>query len=354
MAKTIDALVTDVRMMLRDAIAISTDNDFSDDELKTIIYDVLVDVSDVAPYQVVETALTVVNSKLLDISSIENLLGIDRVEYPIGSSPRDYRNFEQIDNETIELDMDSAFDYTGEADTLTGTVTFTSGSATVTGSGTDFDGELAAGYFIKPSGGTRWYRVYSIASDTSLTLEETVKSGDTGADTVNLTQYRDYVARIYCNKLHSVGTTSSTLNVKEERVVELGSVAKAASQWINRTRELINTAEDRLTDNTTIASMTARITQAIDDLAEARTHINTIAVGGRPQADLIATSAREIQNAMTYLSEASGFLREGQHYLGISGQIRQYQSWCDRQTLEYKTALRGIAKRKVAERYATA
>ena len=354
MAKTIDGLVTDVRLMLRDQLGSNVDNDFTDDELKTFINDILVEVSDVSPYQVVETALTVENSKLLDISSIDDLLGINKIEYPIGNDPRSYRNFELIDNETIEIDMDSAFSETGEAGTLTGTVTFTSGSATVTGSGTDFDGELAAGYFIKPSSKTRWYRVYSIESDTSLTLEETVKSGDAGVDTADSTNYRDYVARLYCNKLHSVGTSSSTLNAKEEKVVILGGVAKAASQWINRTRELINTAEERLTDNTTIASMAARITQAIDDLTSARTYINKINVGGRPQSDYINTAAREIQNAAAYLNETGGYLREGQHYLGISGQIRQYQAWCDRQTLEYKQSLRSIAKRKVAQRYAMA
>jgi len=352
--KTIDGLVSDVRTMLRDQLGADVDNDFTDDELKSILYDVLVEVSDVAPYQVVETALTVENSKLLDISSIEDLLGIDKVEYPVGNDPRKYHNFEKIDNETIELDMNSAFSETGEAGTLTGTVTFASGSATVTGVGTDFDGELAAEYFIKPSAGTRWYRIYSIESDTSLTLEETVKSGDAGADTINKTQYRDYVARLYCNKLHSVGTTSSTLNAKEERVVELGGVAKAASQWINRTRKLINTAEERLTDNTTIASMAARITQAIDDLTSARTYINKINVGGRPEQSYIATSAREIQNAMAYLNETAGYLREGQHYLNVSANMRGYQQWVDRATAEYKIALRSIVKRKVSERYATA
>ena len=349
--KTIDALVTDVRTYLRDSIGVDVTNDFSDDQIKNIIYDVLVEVSDIAPYQVVETALIVEDSKLLDISAIEDLLEIDKVEYPVGNSPRDYRNFERIDNETIELFMNSAFSETGTGSTLTGTVTFTSGSATVTGSGTAFTTELEAEYFIKPSGGTRWYLVYSIESATSLTLEETVKSGDTGADTVSKTQYRDYVARIYCKKVHAVGTTSSTLNAKEERVVIIGSVAKTASLWINKTRELINTAEDRLADNTTIANMAERITQAVDDLTDARTFINKINFGGRPDQSYIATSMREIQNAMTILNESGGFLREGQYYLGISGQIRQYQGWVDRQLLEYKNSLKSIAKRKIAQSY---
>ena len=343
MALTLTQMVAAVKRDLKTT-------DYTDAELEDIIGQVLVEVSDVAPYQVVETALTTANSKLLDISGISSLLGIDKVEYPVGSSPRDYHNVELIDNETIELDMDSAFSKTGAGGTLTGTVTFTSGSPTVTGVGTAFSTELAAGYFICVSDGTRWYRVYSIASDTSLTLEETVKSEDAGADTLDSTKYRDYVARVYCNKLHTLGATS-TLDAKEEHVVLLGSVAKGASLWLNKTKELINSAESRLTDNSTIEQMAARITQAIADLVSARTHINTIAVGGRPQADYVATAARELQSAGAMANETGAFLRESQQYLSMGSQIRQYQAYVDRANLEYRTALKTIVKRKVAQSY---
>ena len=275
MSKTIDALVTDVRLMLRDSIDIATETDFTDDELKTILGDVLVEVSNVSPYMVKEELTTVANTRDIDISAIDDLLEVELVEYPVDQVPPKYRNFSQREN-----------------------------------------GKLTVDYAYNLPGSEGIY--------------------------------------LYCNKLHSVGTTSSTLNVKEERVLILGAVAKAASQWINRTRELINTAEERLADNTTIASMAARITQAIDDLASARTYINKINVGGRPDQSYMATSAHEIQNAMAYLNETAGYLREGQHYLGISGQIRQYQAYVDRATLEYKVALRTIVKRKVSQSYSTA
>ena len=324
---------------------------YNDSQLEDIIEQyVLPEVSDVSPYQAVEVLPVKAKLKTLDISGITNLLEIRKVEYPVTASPRSFRKFEKIDNETIEVDIASPFAETGTQGTLTGTVTFASGSATVTGSGTDFDGELAAGSFIKVSTGTRWYRVYSIESDTSLTLEETVKSADAGADTLNSTIYLDYGARVYCNKLHTLSTTS-TLNAKEERVVELGSVAKAASLWLNRTKELINSAEDRLTDNSTIEQMADRITQAIDDLTSARTHVNTIAVGGRPQADYIAISMREIQNAVAYANETGAFLRESQQYLNMGNQVRAYQAYVDRTTLEYRTALKTIVKRKVSQSY---
>ena len=197
MAKPIDELVTDARVMLRDQIGADVENDFTDDELKTILGDVLVEVSNVSPYMVKEELTTVANTRDIDISAIDDLLEVELVEYPVDQVPPKYRNFSQRENG--KLTVDYAYNLPGSED------------------------------------------IY-----------------------------------LYCNKLHSVGTTSSTLNVKEERVLILGAVAKAASQWINRTRELINTAEERLADNTTIASMAARITQAIDDLASARTYINKI------------------------------------------------------------------------------
>jgi len=52
---------------------------------------------------------------------------------------------------------------------LTGTISFTDGSTTVTGSGTAFSTELASGDFIELTAGS-WWEVLSIASDTSLTL----------------------------------------------------------------------------------------------------------------------------------------------------------------------------------------
>jgi len=54
--------------------------------------------------------------------------------------------------------------------TLTGDVTFTSGSTAVTGVGTLFLTEVAAGDYIRPAGGVEWYRVESVVSDTELTL----------------------------------------------------------------------------------------------------------------------------------------------------------------------------------------
>ena len=52
---------------------------------------------------------------------------------------------------------------------LTGTMTFTNASATVSGSGTNFDPEVKVGDVIISNGGVK-SRVKSITNDTTLTL----------------------------------------------------------------------------------------------------------------------------------------------------------------------------------------
>lgn len=61
---------------------------------------------------------------------------------------------------------------------LQGTLTFTQGSAVVTGTGTAFrpsveqEGQIKKGDYIRATTSTKWYRVLSVSSATSLTLTE--------------------------------------------------------------------------------------------------------------------------------------------------------------------------------------
>lgn len=73
---------------------------------------------------------------------------------------------------------------TSAAPSLTGTCTFTQNSKSISGASTLFNTELVVGDWIKATTSTVWYRIASIASDTSLDLErlfeETTESGVTG------------------------------------------------------------------------------------------------------------------------------------------------------------------------------
>jgi len=75
--------------------------------------------------------------------------------------------------------------------TLTGTLTFTQGSAIVTGSGTSFSTELQSrndlgdllvkGGAIRAQGSSEWYKVKSVESDTQLTLASNFDEPDISA-----------------------------------------------------------------------------------------------------------------------------------------------------------------------------
>lgn len=79
---------------------------------------------------------------------------------------------------------------------------------------------------------------------------------------------------LYCNKLHSLTESASSLDVDLEKVLVDGAVAYAALAWVNQMRkQLVNAISTVDTMNTTLTSMDARITQAIADLTSGRTYI---------------------------------------------------------------------------------
>lgn len=126
------------------------------------------------------------SSKSIDISVLENLIDVISVEYPFGEVPVVKRNFRIIGN-TLILEIPQAVDVNESS--LTGTVTFTEDSFSVSGSGTKFSTEIMSGYYIKKSSGSYWYRVASVVSDTSLILDMPF-SETGGADTINSTKVR--------------------------------------------------------------------------------------------------------------------------------------------------------------------
>lgn len=235
MARYLSAIRATARQVLRDEFVSGTDLEWEDDELDIYIGLVLDEMSEYLPYRFTEVLTTIQYSKVLDISSIENLIEIEKLEYPTGLTPRGYRNFIELDADTIEIDT-TLVPKAGGSGTLTGTVTFTNGSAAVTGSGTLFSTELKVGYHIQKSSGTRWYRVYSITSATALTLAEPCLE-TTGADTVSVTKYCYETVYVYCKKVHTLTESASTLNRQLRRILVLGVTAKAA---INKSRSLVN------------------------------------------------------------------------------------------------------------------
>lgn len=373
--RTLSAVRETVQQVLRDEFQNGITPDFSPDEIDIHIGLCVEEISQHSPNIVREVLTTIADSKELDISSIDNLIAIDRAEYPTGEDPKSYHNVIRIDNETVEIDTDST-PIAGASGTLTGIVTFLSGSTAVTGLATLFTSELEAGYHIRKSTGTRWYRIASITDATHLVLAEVCRAGDTGVDVISVTQYCYETVYLYCDKLHELTESSSTLKAGEEKVLIDGSIAYTALAWIGSIRghireavtlltsseNAINSISDRIqqaiadlvagrpqiddtraaadaaldsisdritqaiTDLTTgrpqiddvkaaadtaIDNMVARITQAIDNLALGQTYINKVNYGGAPENDYANYAARELANANTYLNQARGYLSEG-------------------------------------------
>jgi len=107
MSKKLAAIRTLVRQQLRDEFVAATAYDWTDDELNLIIDDVLGEVSDYSPYQTKETLTTTANSKDIDVSTITDLLRIDKLEYEVDKSPKSFRNFTLWGN-TLTMNVDTA------------------------------------------------------------------------------------------------------------------------------------------------------------------------------------------------------------------------------------------------------
>jgi len=105
MGNPLPAIKAKVHQALRDEFVDGAEQDFQEDELDLHIADCLVEISQRRPYEVKETKTTKA-SRDLDISTIEDLLEVDKVEFPVGSDPPDYRNV-SIFGDTLTIDIDT-------------------------------------------------------------------------------------------------------------------------------------------------------------------------------------------------------------------------------------------------------
>lgn len=104
--KTLSGVIAVIRQKLHDEEVSGKDPTWQKDELLLKIDDVISEISDASPYWVMETLQTSAASRELDISSIEDWLYIDEVEYPVGNYPKSIRNCEIVgDTLTIKTDL---------------------------------------------------------------------------------------------------------------------------------------------------------------------------------------------------------------------------------------------------------
>lgn len=111
--------------------------------------------------------------------------------------------------------MHSSYDLSLFAPNETGTVSVTNGSNTVTGVGTAFDATATPKGIFRLKSGTQTYRVLSVESATSLTLE-TMWAEDTEADAEFEIQRAQYQMPSTCDQVEAI-----TLDTAGRRLVEL-------------------------------------------------------------------------------------------------------------------------------------
>jgi len=213
---------------------------FEDHQIETFIQSAVVDLSRVSPWQRKSALGLTANVKEIDISCLRprmssfGTVGILQVFYPV--SPEEERAFEVWgDYLTLKINYDP--DATEEG-TLTGTVTFTKGSTAVSGSSTDFDGELEAGDFIKKSTDDIWYEIASVTSDTALVLK--YPSYSNGADSVGATCYGSKPVYVKWACPHEVNTLISTLDYDQSQLVIDGGAAYAMMAWGSANAETVS------------------------------------------------------------------------------------------------------------------
>ena len=105
MAKTFSAIRATVRQLLRDEFK-TAGTDFANDELDIHINEVLVEISQHRPYEVKETVESD-GTREIDISEIEDLLEVEKAEYPTGNDPPDYRDV-SVFGSTLRLNIATA------------------------------------------------------------------------------------------------------------------------------------------------------------------------------------------------------------------------------------------------------
>lgn len=153
----------------------------------------------------------------IKVVSVRNVYINDRLLTHI----RDYTY--SASNATITLQSLAEFNV-APVRTVTGTLTFTSASRAVTGSGTFFKKELEAGDWIKRNTESDWFEILSIESDTALTLRTASSYSGVSVTANNKSpeMYDEGKTVLSCDCLGATanGTTSGTFLHLAPRIVK--------------------------------------------------------------------------------------------------------------------------------------
>lgn len=294
-------IITAARVNLQEAVA----SRYSDANLSSWLSQVVREIARKSPLRKRANLAIVEYTKEVDLSSLAYIDDI-AVEYPVGNGTNKpvFRGYQQYGS-SIALDLQATPTITDG--TLTGTVTFTQNSRTVTGSGTAFATELSDGDLIckgkVADAAYKWYQIAKVVDATTLTLVEPFEESS-GDDTVSLTKYRDSYScvRVYYGGEYTVSTTSD-MPAKYDEIAILGVVAHAASDYAGDylADTMVDVTSKISSAATAVGNASARITQAVTDLGTVRVDI---------EADL-TSFAGALADVETDLDQANTDLTSG-------------------------------------------
>lgn len=158
----------------------------------------------------------------------------------------------------------------------------------------------------------------------------------------------------YLLSLHELTVSSSTMNKNEEDCLVIGASAYAAEAWLNVMRTELKEAFALLTTvEASVGVMTARVAQAVTDLASARAKVNSITVANavRDYGDI---ASRELSASNAYLNQSIGYLRQMTSQLSEPRAITAYHSKINQQLAEYRDRLNRITKPRSQREYSRA
>lgn len=183
-------------------------------------------------------------------------------------------------------------------------------------------------------------------------LREVSQWGDTLTVKYGSTPTDADTCYLYCHQLHEIERASSTMSQIEEDSLVLGASIYAAQSWLAIIRTEIADAVALVTTvETAVGNMTARITQAVSDLASSRAAIGSTGISD-PIREYQNLAGNELASAGGYLNQALGYLRGMSTQLSEPRAITQYQSWINTQLAQYRDRLRRITKNRTSQEYA--
>lgn len=327
MARTLSAIRTNIRQLLRDEFVSGSDFEFNNDEIDIHIANCLIDISQRRPYEVKET-LTTTASKELDISSIDDLLEVDKVEFPVDNEPPDYRCC-SVFGKTLRMDVSS----TPAADESVYLFCHKVHQLNESSSSLIPQLELLLIEGVVAYVALAWLNtirerleaaitriadVNTSVDNMSARLTQAIADLVTGRSTIGykFSQANTSIGNMSGRITQSINDLSSGRALIGSKKTEAIAALDAVSAEITQAGSDLTTGRGQISDlrttaDTAIDDMTARVTQALADLTSGRALINNVNLGGSPEDDYANYAGKELNAGLSLLSQARAYLNEG-------------------------------------------